>query len=68
MPSLQDPITVIAWAVLLAIPLLLLWFVVRQARRSPALRPIAAWEVLRGLMGRATEEGKVCPRQLGRTA
>jgi hypothetical protein len=66
MPSL-DPSTVITWAVLLAIPLLLLWFVVRHARWSPTLRPIAAWEVLRGLIGRATEEGKQVHLSLGRS-
>lgn len=65
MPSL-DPITMIAWVVLLAIPLLLLWFVARRSRRSPDLRPIPAWEALRGLVGRATEEGKQVHLSLGR--
>lgn len=66
MPSVE-PQTVIAWAVLLVIPLLLLWFIVRQRRRSPALRPIAAWEALRGLMGRTLEEGKQVHLSLGRS-
>ena len=66
MPSFE-PIFVIAWAVLLAIPLLLLWFIVRFRRHAPTLRPIAAWEALRGLMGRATEEGKRVHLSLGRS-
>jgi hypothetical protein len=65
MPSFE-PITVIAWAVLLAIPLLLLWFIVRHGRRPPVLRPIAAWEALRRLVGRAIEEGKQVHLSLGR--
>jgi hypothetical protein len=66
MPSFE-PITVIAGVVLLAIPLLLLWFIVRQRRHAPALRRIAAWEALRGLVGRATEEGKRVHLSLGRS-
>jgi hypothetical protein len=65
MPSL-DPITVITWAVLLAIPMLLLWFATRRRKRALALRPIPAWEALRGLMGRATEEGRQVHLSLGR--
>jgi len=65
MPSVE-PNFVIAWAVLLAIPLLLLWFVVRQRGGQPGLRPIAAWEALRGLMGRAAEEGRQVHLSLGR--
>ena len=65
MPSF-DPITVITWAVLLAIPMLLLWFVTRRRKRALALRPIPAWEALRGLVGRATEEGKQVHLSLGR--
>jgi hypothetical protein len=67
MPSL-DPITVITWAVLLAIPMLLLRFITRHSRRTPELRPIAAWEALRGLVGRVTEEGKRVHLSLGRAA
>lgn len=66
MPS-YEPIRVIAWAVLLAIPLLLLWFLVRGRRQAPSLRPIAAFEALRGLMGRVTEEGKRVHLSLGRS-
>jgi hypothetical protein len=62
-----EPISVITWAVLLAIPLLLLWFVVRQRWRAPALRRMAAWEAVRGLMGRAIEEGKRVHLSLGRS-
>ena len=66
MPS-YDPTSVIAWAVLLVIPLLLLWFIVRARRRAPVLRPMAAWDTLRGLMGRAVEEGKQVHLSLGRS-
>jgi len=66
MPS-YEPIFVIAGAVLLAIPLLLLWFIVRQRRHAPALRRIAAWDALRGLVGRALEEGKRVHLSLGRS-
>jgi hypothetical protein len=66
MPS-YEPTFVITWAVLLVIPLLLLWFIVRQRRGAPSLRPIAAWEALRGLIGRATEEGKRVHLSLGRS-
>ena len=64
---IYEPTAVIAWAVLLAIPLLLLWFIVRSRRHTPSLRPIAAWEALRGLIGRATEEGKRVHLSLGRS-
>jgi hypothetical protein len=58
---------VITWAVLLAIPLLLLWFVVRHRQHAPLLRRIAAWDALRGLVGRATEQGKRVHLSLGRS-
>jgi hypothetical protein len=67
MPSLSS-ITVVTWAVLLVIPLLLFWLAARQGRYSPTLRRIAAWEALRGLVGRATEEGKQVHLSLGRAS
>jgi hypothetical protein len=57
----------IVWAVLLGFPILLLWFTLRRRSHAPALRPIAAWEALRGLIGRATEEGKQVHLSLGRS-
>lgn len=46
---------------------LLLWWFVRRARRqkTPALRPISAFKMLRGLLGRVAEDGKVVHLSLG---
>jgi hypothetical protein len=56
----QDRFTIWAASILvLLIPLLLWWFVrrIRQGKRY-ALRPIAAYQALRGVLGQATERGK----------
>lgn len=56
----QDQLTpLIALLLAVVIPLLLLWFARRLRRgREYTLRPIRAYEALRGVLGRATENGK----------
>ena len=69
MSQLQvEPLTIITWAILAAIPLLLWRFTLYVRRRASApLRRIAAFEALRGLMGRTAEQGKRVHLSLGRS-
>jgi hypothetical protein len=63
-----EPLTVITWAILAALPLLLWQFTLYVRRRGEVpLRRIAAFEALRGMMGRAAEQGKRVHMSLGRS-
>jgi hypothetical protein len=63
-----EPATIVVWAILAGAPLLLWRFTlyVRRRAREP-LREIAAFDALRGLMGRAAEQGKRVHLSLGRS-
>jgi hypothetical protein len=63
-----EPLTIFTWAIGIAIPLLL-WRFTLYARRQGdrPLRPIAAFEALRGLMARTTEQGTRVHLSLGRS-
>jgi hypothetical protein len=71
-PLAFEPLTIVTWVILIAIPLLL-WQFTLYVRRSTnqrsgtGLRPIAAYEAIRGMMGRAAEEGKGVHLSLGRS-
>jgi hypothetical protein len=66
--SRYGPQTIITWVLLLAMPLLLWWFVLYvRKRKSYTVRPIPAFETLRGLLGRTVEEGKRVHVSLGRS-
>jgi hypothetical protein len=58
--------TVIFLGFLLGVPLLLWWFTLRARTHGEfPLRPIAAFQALHGLLGRAAESGKVVHLSLG---
>jgi hypothetical protein len=63
-----EPLIIVVWVVLVAMPLLLWRFTLYVRRRTDlALRPIAAFEAVRGLMGRVAEQGKRVHLSLGRS-
>jgi hypothetical protein len=66
--SQYGPLTIITWVLLLAMPLLLWWFLLYVRRhKNHVLRPIPAFQALRGLLGRTVEEGKRVHVSLGRS-
>jgi hypothetical protein len=69
MSQLQvEPRMIVTWAILVVIPLLLWRFTLYVRRRGAVpLRSIAAFDALRGLIGRAAEQGKRVHLSLGRS-
>jgi hypothetical protein len=63
-----EPLTIVVWAIVMAMPLLLWRFTLYVRRRVDLpLRRIVAFEALRGLMGRVAEQGKRVHLSLGRS-